>query len=148
MDKFLTALLHNTLDASDLSPRSLLDVFACYGWCTKTHDRATDPASKFAKLCAQAAREGDCPWSIPFAMFALVGDSVAVVHLLNEKGGWPPRLPAWLEKEIPHGWAHSYQRAKEEQVRARNWDRKVKLGDWFDQYHEELSNKEHPKTPA
>lgn len=139
MDKFLTALLHNTLDCSDLAPRSLLDVFACYEWCVKTHDRATDPADQFAGLCAQAARDGDCVWVVPFAMYALVGDTASAVHLLNEKGAWPARIPAWLEPRLPPGWAHSYATAKEEQIKARNWDKKVRLGDWFDQYHDSLS---------
>lgn len=126
IDKFLTSSLHGTLDASDLSPRSLFDVFDMYTkWAARTHNRETDPREKFAALVAQGAKEGDVVWCVPFAFYSILGDQVAAVGLLNEasagsgpKAGsaWPTKMPRWIAARMPRAWVHAYESAKEAQV--------------------------------
>lgn len=147
LDKFLTAVVNGTLDTSDISPRLCFEVFDFFNkWCVKTHDRATDPCEKFVDLVADEAKAGNCVYAVPLAFYSLIGDQVSAVHLMNEGGGtgggWPRRLPKWIAARMPRPWVTVYEEARDAQLHAKDWDRMVKLGDWFDEYHGTLGRKQ------
>lgn len=146
LDKFLTTVVNGTLDTSDISPRLCFEVFDFFNkWCVKTHDRNTDPTEKFVNLVAEQAKVGNCVWAVPLAMYSLIGDQAAAVDLMNGGGGmgggWPAKLPKWIAARMPRPWVNVYEQAREAQLHAKDWDRMVKLGDWFDEYHGAIGRK-------